>query len=106
VPLSEQDTALWDGRTIAEADAALARSGAMGRFGCFQCLSAIQAVHAARRVTGPTNAAALDLLYAALARFSPRPGVLVAQAAARAAAQGPAAVLALLAALDPARAEH
>lgn len=97
-PLSEQDTALWDGRVIAEADAALA----LGQFGRFQCAAAMQAVHAARRITWRTDVEALDLLYEALARFSPTPGVLVA----RAAAQGPAAGLALLAALDPARAER
>jgi RNA polymerase sigma-70 factor (ECF subfamily) len=103
VALAEQDTALWDADLIAEADAALARAGAVGSVGRFQCAAAIQAVHAARRVTGRTDAAALDLLYDALARFSPTVGVHVARAAARGAARGPAAGLALLDALDPAR---
>ncbi len=105
VPLRDQDTALWDGAAIAEADALLRRAGAMGRFGRFQCAAAIQAVHAGRRATGTTDVAALDLLYAALARLSPTPGVRVAQAAARADAAGAGAGLALLAAMDPAQAE-
>ena len=105
VPLSDQNVALWDAAAIAEADALLARAGVMGRFGRFQCAAAIQAVHAARRATGSTDAAALDLLYAALARFSPTLGVRVAQAAARAEAQGPAAGLALLDAIERAQAE-
>jgi RNA polymerase sigma-70 factor (ECF subfamily) len=105
VPLAAQDTGLWDAALILEADLALARAGEIGRFGRFQCAAAIQAVHAARRTTGSTDVRALDLLYDALARFSPTLGVRVAQAAARAEAQGPAAGLRLLDALDRTRAE-
>ena len=103
VPLAEQDTGLWDGAAIAEADRLLVQAGAAGRFGRFQCVAAIQAVHAARAATGRTDVAALDLLYEALARFSPTAGVLVARAVARAEAAGPAAGLALLDALPPER---
>ncbi len=106
VPLGAQDMARWDAALIDEADTLMARAGAMGRFGRFQCAAAIQAVHAARRMTGVTDAAALDLLYAALARFSPTLGVRVAQAAARAEAQGPAAGLALIDALEGPKAER
>ena len=103
MPLAEQDTGRWDLAAIAEADRLLVQAGASDRFGRFQCMAAIQAVHAARAATGRTDAAALDLLYEALARFSPTIGVLVARAAACAEARGPAAGLALLDALPPER---
>ena len=103
VPLAEQDTGLWDLAAIAEADRLLVQAGAADRFGRFQCMAAIQAVHAARAATGRTDAVALDLLYEALPCFSPTVGVLVARAAARAEARGPAAGLALLDALPPER---
>ncbi len=102
VPLAAQDTTLWDSGMIAEADRLLVEAGAAGRFGRMQCAAAIQAVHAARASTGRTDVAALDLLYDALARFSPTVGVLVARAAARAEARGPAAALGLLDALPQA----
>ena len=96
MPLAEQDTGRWDLAAIAEADRLLVQAGASDRFGRFQCMAAIQAVHAARAAIGRTDAAALDLLYEALARFSPTVGVLVARAAA-------CAGLALLDALPPER---
>lgn len=102
VALGDQDTGLWDAARIDEVDALVRRAGGMGRFGRFQCAGAIQAVHAARRITGRTDAAALDLLYGALVIFSPTVGVRVAQAAARAEVAGPAAGLALLDALPEA----
>jgi RNA polymerase sigma-70 factor (ECF subfamily) len=105
VPLDAQDVARWDAAMIDEADALMARAGAMGRFGRFQCAAAIQAVHAARRASGRTDRRALDLLYEALARLSPTLGVMVARAAARGAARGPQHGLALLDALPAARAE-
>ncbi len=96
IALAEQDPALWNAAMIDEADRTLARAGRCSRFGRFQYAAAIQAVHADRRITGRTDAAALDLLYAALERFSPTLGVRVARAAARAQVAGPAAGLALL----------
>jgi len=59
-----------------------------------------------KRATGRTDHAALDLLYAALARFSPTLGVRVAQAAARGEAGGPEAGLALLDGLSAAAVER
>ncbi|RFB90111.1 RNA polymerase subunit sigma-70 [Rhizobium leguminosarum bv. trifolii] len=81
VPLDEQDTAIWDAMTIAEADALLRKAGGFDRFGPFQCQAAIQSVHAARRLSGATDWQALTTLYAALVTMKPTLGARVAQAA-------------------------
>ena len=88
VPLDAQDTALWDAAAIDEADMLLRAAGARNRFGRFQCEAAIQSVHAARRMTGETDRAALQLLYAALVKLSPSTGARVAQAAVSAPDEG------------------
>lgn len=99
VPLSEQDTGLWDAAMVARADAHLAAAAAMGRLGRFQVEAAIQSVHAERARTGRTNWPALVTLHAALQRLAPSTGGAVAQAAVMMEVAGPAAALAALDAL-------
>lgn len=81
VPLDRQVPGLWDAAMMAEADDLLRAAGRRKRFGRFQCEAAIQSVHAARRLTGETDLAALRVLYAALVRLSPSTGARVGQAA-------------------------
>ena len=95
IPLNAQDTRLWDGAMMHEADTLLRAAGRRNRFGRFQCEAAIQSVHAARRITGETDRQALEMLYAALVRLSPSLGARVGQAAVAEPEQG----LTLLAAL-------
>ncbi len=97
VPLAEQDTTRWSPVLIREAESELARASAAGRIGPFQLEAAIQSVHAARAVTGRTDAQALAQLYEGLAQLVPTTGVLVSRAAALAAAFGAEQGLAALA---------
>ena len=101
VPLAEQDTTRWSAALIKEAEAELARAARHATLGPFQLEAAIQSVHAARAVTGHTDAAALARLYEGLARLAPTTGVLVSRAAALAEASGAETGLAALAELPP-----
>jgi predicted RNA polymerase sigma factor len=96
MPLSEQDTGLWDAAMIARADRLLAEAGSMRRLGRFQLEAAIQSVHAERARTGRVNWAALVTLHAALQRMAPSTGGAVAQAAVMMEVAGPEAALAAL----------
>ena len=82
VPLSEQDTLLWDAELIAEADAQLQRAGAFDGIGRYQIEAAIQSAHAARRFSGRTDWAAIATLYAGLMTISASPVVAVNHAVA------------------------
>ena len=96
VPLSEQDTRLWDAAAIDEAETLLraaSRSQAPGRF---QIEAAVQSVHAARRVSGSTDWPAIAELYDALFAVTGSPVVAVNRAAAVAETKGAAAGRALL----------
>jgi len=101
VPLAEQDTARWSAPLIKEAEAELAQAARHAALGPFQLEAAIQSVHAARAVTGRTDATALARLYEGLARLAPTTGVLVSRAAALAEASDPQAGLSALAELPP-----
>jgi len=105
VPLSQQDTSLWSRARLAEAEATLARAGALGRPGRYQLEAAIQSAHAGRRLTGQPDRSTIASLYDRLYRASPRLGVAVGRAAAVAEAHGVAAGLRCLAELDRGRAE-
>jgi len=96
VPLSEQDPAAWSMNTIREAEAELGAATRRGRPGRFQLEAAIQSVHAERAQNGRTDWAAIVVFYDHLVRLAPTLGARVAQAAAVAEAQGPAAGLAML----------
>lgn len=95
-PLSEQDTQLWDGALIDEAEALLraaSRSQAPGRF---QLEAAVQSVHAARRISGATDWPAIGELYNALFALTGSPVVAVNRAAAVGQTRGASAGLMLL----------
>jgi RNA polymerase sigma-70 factor (ECF subfamily) len=108
VPLAAQDPARWDARAQAEAEALLRRAAALGRPGRYQWEAAVQSVHAARRVTGRTDWAAIRLLYDALLRVTGSPVIAVNRAVAVAETEGRAAGLAALreAGTDPRLAEY
>ena len=104
VALSEQDVAAWDGAMIAAAKQALARAAAQRQLGRYQLEAAIQSIHASRIDGATINWASVAALYDSLVDLAPTIGALTSRAAARAEAGGPAAGLALLDAIDPARA--
>lgn len=103
VPLSEQDTLLWNAEMISEADAQLQRAGAFDGIGRYQIEAAIQSAHAARRFSGRTDWTAIATLYAGLMTISASPVVAVNHAVAVAYADEPERGIALLDAIDDAR---
>ncbi|HET7880451.1 MAG TPA: DUF6596 domain-containing protein [Acetobacteraceae bacterium] len=96
VPLTEQDLACWDESMIEEAEAVLARAGAMGVIGRYQLEAAVQSAHAARRASGRTDWTAIEQLYAALSAIADTPVVAVNHAIAIAETRGPGPGLARL----------
>jgi RNA polymerase sigma-70 factor (ECF subfamily) len=100
VPLDLQDAARWDGAAISEAEGLLRRASRAGRVGRFQLEAAVQSVHAARRVSGTTDWAAIVLLYDALFGMTDSIVVAVNRAVALACAQGAAVGCAALDALQ------
>jgi RNA polymerase sigma-70 factor, ECF subfamily len=108
VPLAEQDPARWATALIAEAEALLLRASAMGRIGRFQLEAAVQSAHAARRITGRSDWAAIVELYDALLAETGSLVVAINRAVALAEHRGPGAGLAALDTLadDPRLAEY
>lgn len=104
VALSEQDTRLWSGELIAEAERELAAASRLRRLGPFQLEAAIQSVHAGRARTGRTDWPVLAQLYEGLVQLAPTLGALTGRAAAFAEAFGAQRGLALLAELPEAQA--
>ena len=104
VPLSEQDPAAWSVDAIREAEAELSAAARFARPGRFQLEAAIQSVHAERAQSGRTDWAAIVVFYDHLVCLAPTLGARVAQAAARAEAQGLADGLAMLEEIDRAAA--
>jgi RNA polymerase sigma-70 factor, ECF subfamily len=100
VPLTEQDPASWDASLIEEAEALLRRASTYRVIGRYQLEAAVQSAHAARRLTGHTDWAALEKLYDALFALTDSPVVAINRAVAIAEAQGAAAGLAALDALS------
>jgi RNA polymerase sigma-70 factor (ECF subfamily) len=100
VPLAEQNPASWDARLIEEAEALLTRAGRIagetGSVGRYQLEAAVQSAHAARRLTGATDWAAIERIYEALLAITDSPVVGINQAIAIAEARGAAAGLANL----------
>ena len=95
VPLAEQDAAPWDAGMIEEAEALLLRASAMGVIGRYQLEAAVQSAHAARRITGRTDWAAIERLYQALIAITDSPVVAINRAVALAETRGAAAGLAI-----------
>ncbi len=102
VPLTEQDTALWDRALVTQAEAALGQAARHGVPGRFQLEAAIQSVHAQRAHTGETNWEAIALLYEALVRHTPALGAQIGRTVALARARGADVGLAALDALPAA----
>ena len=88
VPLDEQDTALWHTDMIEEAESLLLRASTMGMIGRYQLEAAVQSAHAARRLTGRSDWAAIERLYAALSAMTDSPVVAINHAIAIAETQG------------------
>ncbi|MDP3736453.1 MAG: hypothetical protein Q8R02_03630, partial [Hyphomonadaceae bacterium] len=93
VPLAEQDTATWDSRLIAKADALIRRAGAKGSLGRYELEAALQSAHAHRRLTGRNNWAEIAALYDALQTLVASPVVAINRALAIAELEGPGAAL-------------
>jgi RNA polymerase sigma-70 factor, ECF subfamily len=96
VPLSAQDTALWDAAMIDEAERLLRQASAANSPGRFQLEAAVQSAHAARRLTGATDWKAVGDLYDTLYALTGSPVVAINRAAAVAHTQGAEQGLALL----------
>ncbi|MFD2053958.1 RNA polymerase sigma factor [Mesorhizobium calcicola] len=96
VPLAEQDCRLWDRALIDEAEALLSHAAAKAVIGRYQLEAAVQSAHAARRLTGRTDWAAIRELYDALLSIAGSPVVAINRAVAIAEAEGAAAGLAAL----------
>jgi RNA polymerase sigma-70 factor (ECF subfamily) len=82
VPLAEQDTALWDGQQIGEAEALLRRAGALRSIGRFQLEAAVQSAHLDRRRTGRANWVDVVELYDGLFALAGSPVVAINRALA------------------------
>jgi RNA polymerase sigma-70 factor (ECF subfamily) len=108
VPLSEQDSTLWDSDLIDEAEDLLRTASAEGPGGRYQLEAAIQSAHVVRRVTGSADWRAIAALYGSLAEMTASPVVAINRAVAIAEVDGPAAGLGVLVRIagDPRLAEY
>src|SRR5215468_3111488 len=88
VPLAEQDPATWDGKLIEEAEALLLRASRSGVIGRYQLEAAVQSAHAARRISGRTDWAAIARMYDALLAITHSPVVALNRATAIAETDG------------------
>jgi RNA polymerase sigma-70 factor (ECF subfamily) len=93
VPLSEQDTSLWDSQMIDAAEALLTRAGTLKRIGRYQLEAALQSAHAHRRRTGHANWPAVIQLYDALLALCESPAVAINRALAISELHGPVEAL-------------
>ena len=102
-PLAEQDPARWDAALIEEAEALLRRASALPGIGRYQLEAAVQSAHAARRLTGRSDWAAIERIYDVLLAMTGSPVVAINRAVAVAELRGPAAGLLALEAVaeDP-----
>lgn len=103
VLLEDQDRAKWDRAEIDEGLALVERAlrdGERGNPGVYALQAAIAAVHAQAADADATDWRQIAALYAVLARVTPSPIVELNRAVAVAMAEGPAAGLAMLDALD------
>src|SRR5207244_9531516 len=96
VPLGAQDPARWDEALIAEAEALLLAASRMNSPGRFQLEAAVQSAHAARRMSGRTDWAAIVQLYDALLAMTGSVVVAINRAVALAELRGAGEGLAAL----------
>jgi RNA polymerase sigma-70 factor (ECF subfamily) len=106
VALEDQDRGSWDGARIAEGVAVLERALRLGRPGPYVVQAAIAALHAQAPTWEATDWPQIAALYGELERLDPSPVVTINRAVAVGFAEGPAAGLGVLAALDDARLER
>jgi RNA polymerase sigma-70 factor (ECF subfamily) len=102
IPLSEQDTTLWSGSHIAEAETLLLQASSVGKMGRFQLEAAIQSAHMVGRSAEHSHAESIVRLYDALLQVAPTLGAVVGRTAALAAWQGAVVGIQTLDTLDPA----
>ena len=88
VPLHAQDPGCWDAALIDEAETLLFSASRMGAPGRFQLEAAVQSAHAARRLAGWTDWAAIVQLYDALLGLTGSVVVAINRAVALAARLG------------------
>ncbi|SEF37759.1 RNA polymerase sigma factor, sigma-70 family [Amycolatopsis pretoriensis] len=100
VPLSEQDRTRWDADAITEGVALVTGALPRGPVGPYQLQAAIAAVHDEAATAGGTDWPQILALYTVLERVAPNPTVTLNRAVAVAEVHGPAAGLAVLAALS------
>jgi len=100
VPLDAQDTSRWKAPMLREAEAALLQASRLASPGPYQIEAAIQSAHTQRRLGADVPPAALVLLYDALLALRPSVGAQVSRCCAVARAEGAAAGLVALDALD------
>jgi RNA polymerase sigma-70 factor (ECF subfamily) len=104
VPLADQDPKLWDADLIDEAEALLLSASALDSIGRYQLEAAAQSAHAARRISGHTDWAAILEIYDALFALTASPVVAINRAVAQAELRGAAdGLLALNAVAEDAR---
>jgi RNA polymerase sigma-70 factor, ECF subfamily len=99
VPLALQDSRLWDGALLDEAEALLRLAGTLARPGRYQLEAAVQSAHVARRISDRTDWSAIVRLYDALWHLTASPVIAINRAVALAEAVDAAAGLAALDAL-------
>jgi RNA polymerase sigma-70 factor (ECF subfamily) len=102
VRLEDQDRSRWDAGEIEEGAAILDTALRRGQPGAYQVQAAIAACHATAADAADTDWAQIAALYGELVRLVPSPVVELNRAVAVAMADGPAAGLKLVAALDAA----
>jgi RNA polymerase sigma-70 factor (ECF subfamily) len=100
VLLEDQDRARWDHEAIDEGQATLDRAAALGSPGPFQLQAAIAALHDRAPRPEDTDWPQIATLYAVLLRIQPTPVVELNRGVAVAMADGPAAGLAIVDALE------
>jgi RNA polymerase sigma factor (sigma-70 family) len=100
IPLTEQDRSRWDRPLIEEGIELVTSALSRARLGPYQLQAAIAAVHAEAPRAEDTDWPQIAALYGLLARMGPSPVVTLNRAVAVAMVDGPAAGLALLAAVD------
>ncbi len=102
VTLEDQDRGAWDAAEIREGVAVLEGALRVGRLGPYQVQAAIAACHVTAARAADTDWAQIASLYGQLARFLPTPVVELNRAVAVGMADGPAAGLSLVTALEAA----
>ncbi|WP_299192926.1 DUF6596 domain-containing protein [uncultured Erythrobacter sp.] len=88
VPLSRQDTTLWDKAAIEQARLWMDEAAALQSTGPYQVMAAIQLTHARRAFDGETDWAAIVRLYDALLQMRSGPVVALNRAVALAKVEG------------------